>query len=158
MCVYVCVHDMCAPSCYDIWTISRRWQLGWGNNNNNNKTICQLVNQQEEKVPSTHTYIAFCIVRCYILLYCAVLRMHTHTYQLQHLLMYIVNGKGKNILMDGMLIMFNVQDTHFLPILYKILRKMLNVQSTNFLHFCTTQEGIWFYVFKFRTKKILKIY
>lgn len=93
-------------------------------------------------MPSTHTYIAFCIVRCYILLYCAVLHMHTHTYQLQHLLMYIVNGKGKNILMDGMLIMFNVQDTHFLPILYKILRKMLNVQSTNFLHFCTTQEGV----------------
>lgn len=66
-------------------------------------------------MPSTHTYIAFCIVRCYILLYCAVLHMHTHTYQLQHLLMYIVNGKGKNILMDGMLIMFNVQNTQFLP-------------------------------------------
>lgn len=66
---------------------------------------------------AVHTYI-------HSFLHCALLYLvilcspsHAHTYQLQHLLMYIVNGKGKNILMDDMLIMFNVQDTHFLAVL-----------------------------------------
>lgn len=43
-------------------------------------------------------------------------------------------AREKNILIDGMLIMFNVQYTHFFTSIVNKLRKMLfNVQSTNFL-------------------------
>lgn len=129
VCVCVCAWHVCSIL---LWHLNHFAQVATGMGQQQQQGHLSA-SQSAGREGSVHTYtpthIAYCIVRCYTFLYCAIL--HIYTYQLQHLLMFMAKEKTFWWMVCWSCLMCSI---HIFTSIVKKLREMLfNVHSTNFL-------------------------